>query len=136
MADALDTLARLRKLEADQARRALGEATLRENRARKTADDAHAARGHEAALAASDADDPLAAAYAAWLPASIQAVAAAEAACGQHALATNTARQALAAHKAALEAVETLAAERDLVRRRHQARRAQSRLDELGHRLD
>ncbi len=134
MADALDTLARLRRLEADQARRALGEAIAEEGRARAAAADALAARARETALAGSDAADPLARAFAAWLPASARAIETAQDACRRRAEATQAARGLLATHKAALEAVEKLAAERDQARRREQARRAQLRLDEVGHR--
>ncbi len=135
MAEALDTLARIRKLEADQARRVLGQAVTRENHAREVADAAQAAKGQEAALAVSDAAHPLAYAYAAWLPACLETIGAAEAAFDQHASAAAAARQMLTGRKAALEAVELLVAERNLVRRRKLARHAQSRLDELGHRL-
>ena len=52
-----------------------------------------------------------------------------------HGEATEAARAVLARHKASLEAVHLLVAERDAVRMRKLARRTQSSLDELGHRL-
>ncbi len=135
MARALDTLLRLRKLEADQARRALGEAAARETAARHAADQARAARTLEQAAAAGDASDLVARAFADWLPASARMIEAADADCEREELAATAARTALAGRKAAFEAVESVVAERDVAARRRLARRAQLVLDELGQRL-
>ncbi len=134
MADALATLARLRRMEADQARRALGMAIGQERQAVQAAANARADRQREALLAARAAD-PLAGAYAAWLPASVRTIAQADAAVSRSAADRDLAAASLAGCKAALEAVETLIDERNHTRRRHASRRAQSRLDEMGHRL-
>ncbi len=134
MADALDTLARLRRLEADQARRALGEAIAREAQARDRADDARAAQQREATFVGGAAVDGLAGAYAAWLPAAARAIAAAEAENIRCQADTESAKAALGASKAALEAVDILIAERDRLRRRKLARKTQILLDEMGRR--
>ncbi len=127
----MDTLARLRRLETEQSRRALGQATAQEARAKAALDQAKAAPDHEAQATPSDAADPLAA----WLRAAAKAMEDAGAAYAERAADSRAAMAGLAARRAALEAVETLIGERDRLARRQLARRSQLRLDELGHRL-
>jgi flagellar biosynthesis chaperone FliJ len=135
MADALLTLARLRRLEADEARRELGSAMMQERQAQSSLAAALQDRTREAQGASADAADPLASAYAAWLPASVRATALAREAVMASETASRTAAAALGERKAALEAVGILVAERNRNRRRKAARLAQLRLDEAGQRL-
>ena len=135
MTRALDTLARLRRLETEQARRALGLATAQETQAATILGQAQSAPNREARSTPSDPADPLARAFAAWLPAAASAIADARAACAERQAERDRAQAALAGARASLEAVETLIGERDRLARRLFARRAQLRLDELGHRL-
>lgn len=135
MANALATLARLRRLDADQARAALGDALVVEMQADRRLAGARRDAEHEAEQAPADAAHPLAGAYAAWLPAAARAIAAAEAARREAEKNSHAAMRALTGRKAALEAVETIEAERERARKRIIARKTQSGLDELGHRL-
>lgn len=133
MADTLDRLARLRRLDEAEARRAVGQAVTRAQASGKAVEDALARRQTEASQAGTD-DGSGATAFATWLPLSIRQV---EAACKDRDASEAEARAAqaaLASRKTALEAVETLIEERGRTRRRLAARRAQSRLDELGQR--
>ncbi|HTZ71673.1 MAG TPA: hypothetical protein VMB71_13540, partial [Acetobacteraceae bacterium] len=70
MADALATLARLRRLATDAARRQLAAAVAAERAAADRLNAARAAVTAEARAAPTDAAHPLAGSFALWLPAS------------------------------------------------------------------
>jgi flagellar biosynthesis chaperone FliJ len=131
MADALATLRRLRQIEADQARRALGAALAASLEAERCAQAARAALQTEARAAPVDAAHPLAGSYAAWLPAGQTAVReAAVAECTAHAHAEAT-RAALAEARAVERAVETVQDARAAVRRAAALKREQVELDDF-----
>lgn len=122
--DPLAVLARLRRLETDQARRHLAERLARSATAAARLDAADHAFAAEAGCAALPAD------YAAWL---VRGRADRARAAGLLALeraAEETARQALADARAAGRAVELLTEERTRAAARKEARRVQARLDD------
>lgn len=122
--DPLAVLARVRRLETDQARRHLAERLARGAAAAARLEAADRAIAAEAACAAQPAD------YAAWL---VRGRADRARAAGLLALereAEETARQALAAARAASRAVELLAEDRAREAARTEARRVQARLDD------
>ncbi len=119
MADALARLARLRWLEAEAAKRDLAAAAAAERAAQRALVQAQA-------LVAMEARVPTAAlpgAYAAWLPAGAQAIAACKSAEKQAAQARAAARLALAQRLAAQKAVDTVLEERLAAARLEQERR-------------
>jgi hypothetical protein len=122
--DPLAVLARLRRLETDQARRLLADRLARGGAATGRAEAAAAALVSEAAATTQPGD------YGAWLTRGL-----AERARAEHALLLarqeeDAARQALAAARSAERAVETLAAERARRAAREALRADQARLDD------
>jgi len=125
MADALAKLARLRRLEAEAAKRDLAAATAVERAAQRATVQAQAAVALEARV-------PLPAApgaFAAWLPAAAQAIAGCKSAETKAALDRNAARLALAQRLAAQKAVDTVLADRTAAERREAARRLERSRD-------
>jgi flagellar biosynthesis chaperone FliJ len=122
--DRFATLARLRRLAVDQAKRDLADA-LAEAGARD--------RAAAAALLLLDreaASDP--ALYGAWLPAGLRRAGEAQAAAEAAAAAVATARALLAEARAAERAVELMAERYAAAAAKRAARRAQAALDEAG----
>ncbi len=138
MSRALLTLARLRRLQADQARRDLGEAVAHELAAETTAAQARTQREREAEAArvslAEGPAGPLAGAFATWLPASTRRILASDQEVVQSRHARAEAAGSLVHRRAALEAVEQLLQAEQDVRRRQADQRAQHALDELARR--
>ena len=138
MSRALLTLARLRRLQADQARRDLSEAVAHEQAAETTAAQARAQRQREAEAArmslAEGPAGPLAGAFATWLPASTRQIQASDQELALSRQARAEAAAGLVHRRAALEAVEQLLQAEQEVTRRRADQRAQHRLDELARR--
>ena len=125
MADALAKLARLRRLEAEAAKRDLAAAAAAERAAQRATVQAQAAVALEARV-------PLPAApgaFAAWLPAAAQAIAGCKSAETKAALDRNAARLALAQRLAAQKAVDTVLADRTAAERLEAARRLERSRD-------
>jgi hypothetical protein len=125
MADALAKLARLRRLEAEAAKRDLAAATAAERAAQRALVQAQAAVALEARI-------PLPAApgaFAAWLPAAAQAIAQCKSAETQATVHRNAARLALAQRLAAQKAVDTVLADRTAEQRIEVARRLERSRD-------
>jgi hypothetical protein len=108
MADALAKLARLRRLEAEAAKRDLAACVTAERLAQRALTQAQAAVAMEARVAV----PVLPGAFAAWLPAAAEAIARCKAAEVQAAQQRDAARLALAQRLAAQKAVDTVLAER------------------------
>ncbi len=132
MADTLRTLARIRRLHADLARRDLGHAVQAEIAAQNALQVATEAPAREIALLATGNTGPETAAFAAWLPQAQHAIERRTAEAQAASRARDATAQALATCKAALEAVETLQAQHASAARKVAQRKAQSGLDELG----
>jgi flagellar export protein FliJ len=131
MADPLATLRRLRQIEADQARRALAAALTASHEADRRAQAARAALQTEARAAPADAAHPLAASYAAWLPAGQTAVREAAAAERTAQARADATRAALAEARAAERAVETVQDARAAARHAAALKREQVELDDF-----
>jgi len=125
MADALAKLARLRRLEAEAAKRDLAAATAAERAAQRATVQAQAAVALEARVALPAAPG----AFAAWLPAAAQAIAQCKSAETKAAWERNTARLALAQLLAAQKAVDTVLADRVSEERLEASRRLERSRD-------
>lgn len=132
MADTLHTLARIRRLNADLARRDLGHAVQAEIAAQNALQVATEAPAREAALLAARDPGLDRAAFAAWLPAARQAILRRTSEAQAASQARDATAQELSRCKAALEAVETLLGQHASAARKTAQRKAQSGLDELG----
>jgi len=120
MADTLKTLARLRRLEADQAKRDLAASIAQERAASRALLAAQAGLAQEARLAGH-----VPAAFAAWLPGASAAIRQCHANERQAAAAREAARENLATRRAALKATETLLEQRQTAARLDTERRAE-----------
>jgi flagellar export protein FliJ len=127
MSKALDTLGRLRKLEAEQAKRDLAAAIAAELAASRALMQAQAVVARESRVVNAAAPG----AFAAWLPAASAAIARCKAAETQAAAERDAARAALAERRAALKATETLLDARAAQARREAERRAIRVLDDI-----
>jgi hypothetical protein len=125
MTDTLATLLRLRQLAADQARRDLAASLADQQTAEQNQANAVAAFQLQAAAAPKDAAHPLASAYASWLPAGLQAAAAAARAADAASAAVTDCREALAQTRAAERAVVHIQQDRKAAA----ARKLQAKLD-------
>jgi flagellar biosynthesis chaperone FliJ len=125
MVDTLATLARLRRVEMETAKRALADATLELRAARDKVAAAEAAIGAEARIAASPAE------FAAWLPRARQMIAAARMEAVDAERRHQAARAAFVESNAAEKSVETLLEQRETKARALQARRAEHALSDL-----
>jgi flagellar biosynthesis chaperone FliJ len=132
VADTLHTLARIRRLHADLARRDLGQAVQVEIMAQNALQAAVEAPAREIALLATGHRGTETAAFAAWLPLAQSAIVRRTADAQAASQARDATAQALASAKSALEAVETLQAQHARAARKVAQRKAQSGLDELG----
>ena len=132
MADALATLARLRRLQEAAARRELARAFQDEAAAASALGEARQVRITEAGVVAGEPDQMLACAFAGWLPQSAAAIARRQAEAAQAGAAVQAARAQALACKGAVEAVEALQEERAVAARAGAQRRVQLRLDEVG----
>jgi hypothetical protein len=132
MADALPILARLRRLAADQARRALAAALAEERSAAALESAALAALRREAQFAPADATHPLAGCFSAWLPAGQSAVHGASAIKNAAVARVGDARGLLGQARAAERAVAHVREARAVQARANQVRAEQVRLDDLG----
>jgi flagellar biosynthesis chaperone FliJ len=132
MSKALDTLARLRKLETEQAKRDLAAAIAAETAASRALMQAQAVVAREARVV----NAALPGAFAAWLPAASATIARCKAAETQAATAREDARAALAGHRSALQATQTLREARDAQEKLQAERWATRGLDDLGSRKD
>lgn len=130
MADPLATVLRVRKLAVDQARAALACALVTLASEEEAVRCAIAGLVHEARAMPKDAADPLAGAFAAWLPAARSAIAATEQAAMRAGQAVRDARAGLAARQADLEAAELMEEQRAKEAALAASRRAQRVLDE------
>jgi len=108
MADTLAKLARLRRLEAEAAKRDLAAAAGHERQAQRALIQAQASVAVEARVSVPAAPG----AFAAWLPAAAQAIARCKAAEAEAARARALAREVLAQRLAAQKAVDTVLAAR------------------------
>ena len=132
MADALTTLARLRHLATEQARRALA-ATLRAaSQADRRHQDETATMAHELAATDMGPGHPLAGSLAAWLPAGQASLARSLTEKNQAGVQANAAQDALAECRAADRAVELVLGQRREEARRAELRREQVMLDDRG----
>ncbi len=127
MADVLGTLARLRRMEAEQAKRDLAAAIAAEAAARRTLTQAQAQVAMEARV--SNASAP--GAFAAWLPTAAAIISRCHAAEQQAGAAREAARENLAASRAALKAAETLVDARATERRQQALRREEKARDDI-----
>jgi flagellar biosynthesis chaperone FliJ len=132
VADTLHTLARIRRLHADLARRDLGQAVQAEIMAQNALQAAVEAPAREIALLATGQRGIETASFAAWLPLAQSAIVRRTADSQAASQARDATAQALASAKSALEAVETLQAQHARAARKVAQRKAQSGLDELG----
>ncbi len=119
MTDALATLARLRRLEAEQAKRDLAQAIAQARAAQRALGRTEAQVAQEARVPSGDAPG----AFAAWLPVAMEAVKQGRANLAQADRAGAEARAALAARQAALKAAETVLEAQAALARRSRARR-------------
>jgi flagellar export protein FliJ len=131
MADALATLRRLRRMNADQARRDLAASLAASSEANQRAQVARAALQSEARAAAVDAGHPLAGSYAAWLPAGQMAVRETVTAERTAQLRAEASRAALAEARAAERAVETVQDAQAVARQAAALKREQAELDDF-----
>jgi flagellar export protein FliJ len=127
VAKVLDTLARLRKLEAEQAKRELAAAIASEIAAGRALTQAQAAVAREARVVNPAAPG----AFAAWLPEASATIAHCKTAQTQAVTAREAARAALARRRAALKATDTLLDERAQQERLEAGRRATRLLDDV-----
>ena len=130
--DPLHSVLRLRKLAADEARRALTAAILREGLAQSAADAVEHEIARETALACSLAvDDAAVEAFGTWLTCARQRAEASRGAAERAEAETARARAALNLARAGLEAAEALASQRASSEAMATARREQHALDDL-----
>jgi flagellar export protein FliJ len=135
MSHALEIVGRLRKLASDQARRELAARLGAEVAATAAEDAAHAAlRLEREAVHALPAEDAAGAAFSAWLPRGLQAIAVARDASAHAQEAVAKGRAALAEARAAREAVQQMLAREAAERLTDANRREQAVLDEVGQR--
>ncbi len=127
MSKALDTLSRLRKLEAEEAKRDLGAAIAAEIAARRALTQAQAVVAREARVVNPAAPG----AFAAWLPEASAAIAQCKSTETQAAAAREAARAALSGRRAALKATDTLIEARAQQARLDAERRAARVLDDV-----
>jgi flagellar export protein FliJ len=127
MSKSLDTLGRLRKLEAEQAKRDLATAFAAEIAASRALRQAQAVVAREARVV----NPVVPGAFAAWLPAASAAIARCKAAETQAAKEREAARAALAGRRSALKATETLLENRAEQERLEADRRATRVLDDI-----
>jgi hypothetical protein len=125
MADALAKLARLRRLEAEAAKRDLAAATAAERAAERKLVQAQAVVAKEARVTLPATPG----AFAAWLPAAAQAIAQCKSAETQATLNRNAARLALAQRLAAQKATDTVLADRKAAARVEEDRRQERSRD-------
>jgi hypothetical protein len=125
MADALAKLARLRRLEAEAAKRDLAAATAAERAAERKLVQAQAVVAKEARVTLPATPG----AFAAWLPAAAQAIAQCKSAETQATLNRNAARLALAQRLAAQKATDTILADRKAAARVEEDRRQERSRD-------
>jgi hypothetical protein len=129
--DPLETLARLRQMVCEDARRALAASLEAESAANKALRSAEAAIFREQEVAGSlDAGDGAVEAFAAWLPVGRQAVREAREADAAATAATVQARAVLSAARASAEAADRLLAARAAARQEEVMKRTQAALDE------
>ncbi len=132
MADALQTVMRIRKLAVDEAKRALAEALTVEDAARREADAADAQIGIEGEIAADlDTGDGAVEAFAAWLPVGRAQAIRTRAAHEQTLLEVARARAGLGAARAAAEAADNLQQRKEAEAAVQANRRSQAVLDEI-----
>ncbi len=130
--DPLPTLLRLRRLAADEAKRALAEALGREAQAEAVAVGAEREIARETEIAMGlEADDAAVEAFGRWLTGSRRRVAGAREAAERAGAETARARAALNLTRAGLEAAEELAAGRARVQAEAKMRYEQHALDDL-----
>jgi hypothetical protein len=125
MADALAKLARLRRLEAEAAKRDLAAATAAERAAERKLVQAQAVVAKETRVTLPATPG----AFAAWLPAAAQAIAQCKSAETQATLNRNAARLALAQRLAAQKATDTVLADRKAAARVEEDRRQERSRD-------
>jgi flagellar biosynthesis chaperone FliJ len=127
MSRLLDILARLRRFEAEQAKRDLAGAIAAETAAKRAMTQAQALVAREARVANPAAPG----AFAAWLPAASARIAACKAAETEAATARDAARAALAGRRAALKATDTLVEARAQQAKLEAERRAARSMDDV-----
>jgi hypothetical protein len=127
----LPTLARLRRLETELAKRELAEAMREEAHAQAALEAVQAAMAREQAGAPADPADPLAGAFAAWLPVARRELARDTAALEARARARAACSAAALARQNACRAVDSLIAAEAAASRLRRERRAQLALDDL-----
>lgn len=121
MADALRVLARLRRMEAELAKRNLAAAVAGETSARRVLAQAEAVAADEARVPT----EAMPGAFAVWLPTATAQIMRARAVLIETSRARETARQTLADQRAAVKATETVVEARDLERRQQIMREAE-----------
>jgi hypothetical protein len=132
MAEPIQSLLRLQRKAADEARQALAFCLMRERDAEQSVATAQAAIDREMAAAqASDSDHDVEV-FARWLPRGRDALAAAEAMRAEAANATARARATLTLARGAAEATENLLEQRWQERREAAERKLQAELDAAG----
>ncbi len=130
MSKALDTVARLRKMEAEQAKRDLAAAVAAEMAAARALTQAQAVVAREARVVNPSAPG----AFAAWLPEASATIKRCVTAKTQAGMARESARAALAGRRSALKAAETLVEERTQREKLVADRRATRVLDDMARR--
>ena len=131
--DAIVTVARLRRLARDEARQGLSLALATEAAAITHANAATRTIAEETVAASSlMGDDAMVDAFAAWLPGARQHAASTRAACERAGAEVGRMRAVLTVSRTAVEAVETLLAQRAAAQANDHARRVQAELDEIG----
>ncbi len=131
--DSMVTVARLRRLARDEASQELSRALATEAAADARAVDATRQIADETAAASSlMGDDAMVEAFAAWLPGARQHATKTRAERERAGAEVSRMRAILAVSRAAVEAVETLLAQRAEASAKDRARREQAELDEVG----
>lgn len=125
MSRALDTLARLRRLQTDEAKATVDRAIMARDAAEARQTKARTALAREM-----QADAAQGGSYAAWLPVAFAAIHQTQAQMGEAERARQSAVQVLVGHKAALKAVERIMELRTAAAKKREAARAQVRLDD------
>jgi hypothetical protein len=132
MPDPIQSLLRLQRKAADEARQTLAFCLMRERDAEQSLAAAQAAIERETAAAHASESDGDVEAFARWLPLGREALAAAEAMHLEAANATARARAALTLARGAAEATENLVEQRWKERREAADRKIQAELDDAG----
>jgi hypothetical protein len=132
MPDPIQSLLRLQRKAADEARQTLAFCLMRERDAEQSVTAAQAAIDREMAAAQSSENDHDVEAFARWLPRGKEALAAAEAMHLEAANATARARAALTLARGSAEATENLLEQRWKERRDAADRKIQAELDAVG----